>query len=190
MQQCIFDEFLTVDLLLQSSAETRAVDAFVISWVKLEKQLRRLIQNLVFQHPDIDGKQKEHKEYLLKAILAKKTGNHDRFIGAIYRLSGVSVKEIIGDQYKPLKKKIDKSYKHRQKIFHGQQTGDSLERSDLEDCIEAIRFWCERLAIGSSKKFGYDGLSRNSLRKNIHSDISDKVSHALPNDWKEFIKMI
>jgi len=32
-------EFSTVEILLQSDAETRAVDAFAISWVKLEKQL-------------------------------------------------------------------------------------------------------------------------------------------------------
>lgn len=100
------DEFSTVDILLQSDAESRAVDAFVISWVKLEKQLRRLTSNLIFQHSIFESGVSEHEAMLRNAILKKRTANHDRLIGAIYRLSGHSVKDLVGNQYQPLKKDV------------------------------------------------------------------------------------
>lgn len=51
------EEFSTVAALWNSSGTTRRVDALVLSWVKYEKQLRRLFCFLVFQHPNItDGK--------------------------------------------------------------------------------------------------------------------------------------
>ena len=56
------DEFYTVDILLQSDANSRAVDAFVISWVKLEKQLRRLTSNLIFQHSEFEKEKSGHEE--------------------------------------------------------------------------------------------------------------------------------
>src|SRR2546428_2577848 len=45
------DEFATVDLVLDSNAETRGVDAFALSLIKAEKQARRLLTHLVYQHP-------------------------------------------------------------------------------------------------------------------------------------------
>lgn len=186
----VSEEFDTVDLLLQSNAETRAVDAFAISWVKLERQLRRLTANLVFQHSAFDGNRVKDKNDLREVFLEKRTANHNRFIGAIHRVSGISVKEVIGDQYRPLKREIDQAYKHRQKILHGQQTGQSLNRCDLEDCIHSIRAWCEALANGCAEQFGYDGFSRNSLRKNLKPDISRAVDNALHGGWKEFIRKI
>jgi hypothetical protein len=45
----ISDEFTTVDLLLESKAESRGVDAFALSFIKVERQLRRLLTYLVFQ---------------------------------------------------------------------------------------------------------------------------------------------
>jgi hypothetical protein len=47
-------EFSTVQALWDSEAETRRVDALILSWTKYEKQLRRLFCFLVFQHPKID----------------------------------------------------------------------------------------------------------------------------------------
>src|SRR4051812_39426657 len=45
-------EMATVDAVLQSDAATRRTDAFVLTWVKMEKQLRRLFSFLVFQNPN------------------------------------------------------------------------------------------------------------------------------------------
>ncbi len=45
------EEFLTVDLILDSEAETRGVDAFALSLIKAERQVRKLFTYLVYQFP-------------------------------------------------------------------------------------------------------------------------------------------
>ncbi|WP_417699859.1 hypothetical protein [Pseudophaeobacter sp.] len=190
MKNTVSLEFTTVDLLLKSDAETRAVDAFAISWVKLEKQLRRLTSNLLFQHSAFEEGVSDHKAAIRTAILRKATGNHDRFIGAIYRLSNHSVKDMIGDRYRDLKRDTSAAYRHRNKILHGQQTGWSLTRPDLERSVSSMWEWCELLAAGADEHIGYDGFSRDSLRKNRKEGITQAVDKALADGWEEFIRGI
>lgn len=190
MKNTITLEFSTVDLLLGSDAETRAVDAFAISWMKLEKQLRRLTANLIFQHSAFEEGMSEHKSRIRESILQKKSANHDRFIGAILRLSDVSVKSLVGDRYRTLKRETNTAYSFRNKILHGQQTGQSLTRRELEKYILSMREWCELLAVGADERIGYDGFARNSLRKNRREDISAAVDSALVGGWEEFIRNI
>ena len=45
------DEFKTVDIILESAARTRRVDAFTLSLIKAERQIRKLVTHLVFQFP-------------------------------------------------------------------------------------------------------------------------------------------
>lgn len=190
MKNTVSDEFSTVDLLLNSDAETRAVDAFTISWVKLEKQLRRLTSNLIFQHSAFEKGVSEHKTAVRRAVLRKKTANHDKFIGAFYRLSNCSMKDLMGDQYPTLKRGTNTAYDYRKKILHGQQTGHSLSRIELEKCISSMREWCELLAVRADEHIGYDGFSRNSLRKNERTKITEAVDNALAEGWEEFIRKI
>lgn len=42
-------EFDTIDLLLSSDAPTRAVDAFALAVIKIERQFRKIFTNLVYQ---------------------------------------------------------------------------------------------------------------------------------------------
>ena len=42
------EEFATVEALWNTTAETKRVDCLVLSWVKYEKQLRRLFSFLCF----------------------------------------------------------------------------------------------------------------------------------------------
>ena len=49
----LLQEFATIAALWDCGAETRRVDAFLLAWVKYEKQLRRLFCYLVYQHPEI-----------------------------------------------------------------------------------------------------------------------------------------
>ena len=44
-------EFQTVDLIVKSDAETRGVDAFALSLIKAERQIRKLFTYLMFQFP-------------------------------------------------------------------------------------------------------------------------------------------
>ena len=46
-------EFATIEALWHSAAETRRVDSLLLSWVKYEKQLRRLFCFLVYQQPKV-----------------------------------------------------------------------------------------------------------------------------------------
>lgn len=183
-------EFSTVDLLLGSDAETRAVDAFAISWMKLEKQIRRLTSNLIFQHSAFEEGVSKHKSGIRKAVLLKKSANHKKFIRAFHLLSDCSVKDLMGDQYRALKRETDRAYGYRNKILHGQQTGELLTRSELEKCVASMREWCELLAVRADERIGYDGFSTNSLRKNGRKEISAAVDNALVEGWEEFIRKI
>jgi hypothetical protein len=44
-------EFATVDAVIGCSAETSGVDAFALSVIKAERQIRKLFTHLVFQSP-------------------------------------------------------------------------------------------------------------------------------------------
>lgn len=190
MVSAVTTEFETIDLLLESNLETRAVDAFAISWIKLERQLRRLNGNLIFQHSQFQETKLAHKNAIRDALLKKRTANHKRFIDAINRLSGLSVKVLVGDQYRDLRHQVDKAYKHRNKILHGQQTGHSLSREELLHEVSSIRSWCELLAEGSNDKIGYDGFSRNSLKKNGRHDITQAVDAAFEEGWQIFVQKL
>lgn len=170
-------EFKSVDLLLESECQSRGVDGFCLAWIKLERQLRKLTANLIYQASDIKvadaGKIRE-------AFYGHGSLDYTSFIGAIHHLSGVSVSELIGDHYRPLKKEIGVCYRNRQKIFHGQQTGQSLDREALLARIASIREWCRLLSVGAADRFGYDGFAGStSLFKNGRPGIVDAVDKAL-----------
>ncbi|MGC1504418.1 MAG: hypothetical protein WA782_09805 [Sulfitobacter sp.] len=188
MPNAVDNEFSTVDILLNSDAETRGVDAFVISWVKFERQLRRINGNLIFQHSALKEKHSEDREAVRRALLAKRTANHDKFIAGIRKLSGVNVNDLIGPRYRALKRDVDRAHKYRQKIFHGQQTGNSLTREQLINSIDSIREWCALLAAGSIDTLGYDGFSKNSLQKNGRPEITQAVDKGVAAGWEKFIK--
>lgn len=48
-QLTVATEFQTVDIILESEAETRGVDAFVLASIKAERQIR--LTHLIFQYP-------------------------------------------------------------------------------------------------------------------------------------------
>ena len=45
------EEFATVSIILRSRAKTRGVDAFALSLIKAERQVRKLVTHLVYQFP-------------------------------------------------------------------------------------------------------------------------------------------
>ena len=73
---------------------------------------------------------------------------------------------------------------------HGQQTGHSLTRIELEKCISSMREWCELLADRADERIGYDGFSRNSLRKNGRAEITEAVNAAVAEGWEAFVQKI
>jgi hypothetical protein len=176
MTSAIDDEFQTVDLILGSDATTRNVDAFCLTWIKFERQLRRLMANILYQATAFPEHDRNAKEALRAALLAKSNIKHDHFIGGIRKLTGQSTRDIIGERYRELRTGINTAYGFRNKIIHGQQTGHSLDGDQLAASLGHVREWCTILAREGVLRFGYDGFSRNSLRKTHREDVIAAVT--------------
>lgn len=182
-------EFATIDLLLECKFETRAVDAFCLSWIKYERQLRKLAAFLLYQSSQLNSSDSAN---LRQAFLENTGIGHTDTRSAIFRLSGFSPAEMFDGHYKRLKTSLDHAYRARQKLFHGQQSGDALSREDLISRIAVIRDWCGRLSDGCEREFGYDGFSRGgSLRKSGKQALIERVDFALGGrSWKEFVSRL
>jgi hypothetical protein len=181
------EEFSTVVLLLGSQHETRSVDAFALSLIKAERQMRRLVTYLVFQFPCFRRSDVEQ----LREILANNSGVYfddlERGFDALYPRS---VRDLIGSDYDKLRRRLCEAEKHRNKIFHGQLTLEHLSRQKLEGYISDIRGWCQALSGAALSELQYDGFGRNSFRKctitNFHKSL--KIQFVDASSYQRFIK--
>lgn len=191
MTQGIDEEFKTVDLVLLSGASTMCVDAFCLTWIKFERQLRKLAANLLFQASDLLEDDEDSKSKLRAALARKSKLNHNRFIHGIEKLTATTARQIMGNDYKSLRRSIETAYTYRNKLFHGQQTGHNLNQEQLMLVQSDVRQWCEILAQEGFSRFGYDGFSRNSLHKTNRPEVVELVDHALtPSGWNDFIEKL
>lgn len=180
-------EFETVDLILASSAETRGVDAFSLALIKGERQVRKLVTHLVFQFPCFTG----HDIGNLRETLGKNRRVYfEGFIRGFDALYPRTVEDLIGAGYTQLRDRIDKAVDFRNKIFHGQLTGEHLTREDLLGYVGEIRTWCESLANGACRELKYDGFARNSFQKSEIDDLSQRFNLPFAHvaDYEAFIK--
>lgn len=156
------DEFVTVDLVLGSKAHTLGVDAFALSVIKAERQARRLLTYLVYQHSwctlQLIPELKSALESSTKVDFAGVLKGWD----ALYPCS---VEQLVGGQYARLKARLDEAKRYGNKIFHGQLTSKGLSRSQLLALVEDIRAWCQAFGSGAQTAVGYDGCGRDSFRK-------------------------
>jgi hypothetical protein len=155
-------EFKTVDILLASDAETRGVDAFVLSLIKAEKQARRLVTYLVYQHPWCS----RTTVPALKRQLAKSSKVY--FEGVLKGWDALyprPIRQLVGSHYPRLRTRLSTAAKHRNKIFHGQLTAHALSGVELVDFVTDIREWCDELGAAAQLEVQYDGCGRNSFRK-------------------------
>jgi hypothetical protein len=184
----LIDEFSTVDLLLASHAETRGVDAFALSLIKAEKQARRLMTYLVYQHPWCS----QATVPQLKAALETSTKVYfNGLLAGWNALYPRSVEQLVGSAYKRLRPRLGEASKHRNKIFHGQLTAQGLTRAELLSFVKDIRAWCEAFGSGAQAEVGYDGCGRNSLRKSGNAAVlCAKYKTPLPDiaAYRQFIK--
>lgn len=86
-------EFATVQALWAVPANTRAVDALILTWVKYEKQARRLFSFLIFQHPEFHG---AAKDALLAAILRAERLYPHKLLWGIEAMAGRSMADLMG----------------------------------------------------------------------------------------------
>lgn len=152
-------EFATVEAIWNTTAETRRVDALLLSWVKYEKQLRRLFSFFVFQHPQIT-------ERTLDSVIAAFAANNkvypETFIAGIHALGITPLPQLLGPSYTGLWAELQRIKRYRNKIMHGQHTGQGIGSSQLERDVVHIVNWISAVASASDTAFGYDGLKRKT----------------------------
>jgi hypothetical protein len=180
-------EFGVIELLLKQDYESRGVDAFALSVIKAERQLRKLVTHLVYQFPCFGQKDREMLRDVLersKEVFAE--GLHRGF-DALYPLS---IENLVGADYDDLNRRLGEARKHRNKIFHGQLTAERLTRHQLVSYVDDIRKWCEILAKACTDEFQYDGFDRNSFRKSEVAGLSKKfrIQIADARGYEEFVR--
>jgi len=156
------NEFATVEAIWMSGAETRRTDALVLAWVKHEKQLRRLFCFLVFQHPKIT----EASIHRVIADLAENRRlNPEVFLRGIKDLGVAAVPTIMSADYERLWPAMQKIKKNRNKLAHGQITGQKIRSVELERYVRTVVEWMSCLGEAAKRVYGYDGVQRNTFRQ-------------------------
>lgn len=183
----VLAEFETVDLIVSSNIETKGVDAFALSLIKAERQLRKLFTHLVFQFPcftDTDIPK------LRDTLASNKKVYFEGIEKGINNLAPVPVETLIGPKYAELRARLTEAISYRNKIFHGQLTDNNLSRTELLTLVNDIKNWCLLLGAGATESFGYDGLARNSFQKGAMSRRTNefKASFLSADDYAQFIE--
>lgn len=179
-------EFLTVEAVLATNASTSRTDAFVLTWVKMEKQMRRIFCFLVYQNPafttnDLDG--------LEEIFVSQRNLNFRTLIKCINELGPQSIEAIVGNEWQRYLGEISRIRKIRNKILHGQNTGQNMTARELEKEIDMLRSWVANLARNSQAAIGYDGIARNTFIRAKNSPIAPKKSYPFA-DVTEFRKWL
>jgi hypothetical protein len=148
--------------VLSSKADTLGVDAFILSVIMAEKQARRLVTYLVYQHSWCSPRSIPELKKALESSQRVYFAGVLRGWDALYPCS---VEQLVGAQYARLKTRLDEAKGYRDKIFHGQLTSKGLSTSQLVALAQDIRAWCEAFGGGAQAAVGYDGCGRDSFRK-------------------------
>ncbi len=152
-------EFSGVLAVWKSEAETRRVDALVLSWVKYEKQLRRLFSFFIFQHPNITA---DKLDEVITAFADNRNLYPETFISGIKALGVTPIDTLLGPAYTTLWPEIERIKKYRNKIMHGQLTGEGITSAQLERDVILLITWISAVAKAADAEFGYDGLRRKT----------------------------
>ena len=170
------EEFQTVEILLKSPFKTGRTDAFIVAWVKREKQVRRIFTYLIYQFPSFS---KKNVTDITNIIASKQNLYLKNFIKGFNALYPKTFKEIIGSEFDRLEAELNEIRKYRNKILHGQLTGQSLNSDQLTNKIHTIQEWCSLVAMKMSKEIGFDGFARNSFRKYKQKQLADSYKHQI-----------
>jgi len=180
-------EYETVDLLLNSGARTSGVDAFALSLIKAERQMRKLVTHLVYQFPCFGPSDVPN---LRKTLYDNRRVYFDGFENGFDALCPRSVSNLIGAEYQRLKLRVAEAIDCRNKLFHGQLTARNLSHEDLLAYVGDIRDWCRGLADGAEAEIHYDGFGWNSFQKSSIPDLakSFKIQLASLTDYEAFMR--
>ncbi len=180
------EEFQTVDIIVRSSAETRGVDAFALTLIKAERQLRKLFTHLIFQYPCFTAGDVPR---LRETLGNNRNAYFEGFERGFNTIWVRSIQDLIGGDYTRLHSRIEDAIRYRNKIFHGQLTDHYLGRAELMEYVSDIRLWCESLARSAEAEIGYDGFARDSFQKDKSGSLAEefKVQINSIEDYREFI---
>lgn len=180
------EEFKTVYLLERSNAETRMVDAFSLSLIKAERQLRKIFTYLIYQNKSFS---KENIKELKETLANNRKVYFKGFIRGFDRIYPKAISGIYGKNYAKHLSHLEEAIEYRNKIFHGQLTGKHLSRSDFKRIVDNISTWCKKLAREMKNEIGYDGFQRNSYRKSTNKTLSEtfKTRFNSIEEYKNFI---
>ena len=162
------EEFAVVDLIIDAKRKTSGVDAFALSVIKAERQMRRLFTHLVFQYPCFSA---TDVNALRKTLSANRDADFNGFVKGIDAIYPLSIAQLVGERHPVLWEALKKARLARNKIFHGQVTKDSLGTDDLLAYVTDVRCWCQLLSEAAMAGIGYDGFERNSFRKTVGRDL-------------------
>ena len=164
-------DFETVKILVGSDTETGRTDAFIVAYTKTEKQVRRIFTNLVYQFPAFDL---SHYEEIVSVIASKRLLYFENFVHGFDTIYPKSFRVIVGEPIyiQFLNTDFVRIKKYRNKILHGQPTGEQLSSDDLNCEITIMREWCSKVAESMNKEIGFDGFQRNSFRKNANKNLA------------------
>lgn len=180
----VLSEFATVDALLRLESSTRTVDAYCLSWIKFERQIRRLLVRTLRQASVFDDAANGGELDVVNALSAHKDLSFDKVFRAIEKLSGYSVWHWLSDERKKVDKRLRDIQWDRNRIFHGKQTGKSKDAKSLLSDIEFVRNVCEQIADGARRDIGYDGFERNAWRSIKNDALRKSVDGFVGSDWK------
>ena len=125
-------EFRTVEALWNLDATTPYLDALILSWVKYEKQLRKLFGFLMYQHPFATDDTRKDIEL---AIASNKKLYPESLSREIEAIGGKPISKLVGPSHDDLSKKLKKIGKYRDKIMHGQVSGGDIKAEELRTDI-------------------------------------------------------
>ena len=165
-------EFKTVVAVLESEGETRCTDALLLSWVKHEKQFRRLFSYLIYRQnvfsysnrKKVDGAIQKNKNLDWRTLKLK-----------INKLCSTNISALVGERHSALNEKIGKIGRYRNKIMHGQLSGDNISVETLINDAQILVDWMDLLGAGAIEHFGYDGIERQTYCKAMQKKESIEV---------------
>jgi hypothetical protein len=170
-------EFEVIEHLLNSDNESRAIDSFSLSLLKIEKQIRKIFTHIIYQHNCF---KESDKMQIINVLSANRYIYFRHLIKGINLICVKEIKEIYGENYEIDYNAITNLKDFRNKIFHGQLTGKRLKRGELEEFVEIMKKWSYNISNSFQQEINYDGFQRNSLTKS-KKDFSTILKHKITN---------
>ena len=96
---------------------------------------------------------------------------------------------MVGERHSALNEEIGKIGRYRNKIMHGQLSGDNISVETLINDAQILVDWMDLLGAGAIEHFGYDGIEPNTYCKAMQNkeSIEGYEKFASLEELKKFI---